>query len=172
MNSAQMHLALTHVPVLLSITGLIMLLFSFIINSRTLTKTSYVIIAIAGIAAIPVYLTGEETEEAIENLPGVSEKIISEHQEVAMWAMISVAIAGAIALFAFFSFKWPAVARVSKIFVLIATLATGGLMVQTAQLGGQIRHSEIRNATTAENGKGEGNKEAVSKEQSGKKDDD
>jgi hypothetical protein len=171
MNSAQLHLAFTHVPVLLSITGLIMLIVSFIIKSRTLTRTSYVIIAIAGVAAIPVYLTGEATEEAIEKLPGVSENIISEHQEIAMWAMISVAIAGVLALFAFFSFKWPAVARVSKILVLVATLATGWLMAQTAHLGGQIRHSEIRNGVTAENGTAGENAETGG-EQNGKDDDD
>jgi uncharacterized membrane protein len=152
MNSAQMHLALTHVPVILSITGLLMLIVSFIIRNTTLTKTSYFIIMIAGIAAIPVYLTGEETEEAIENLPGVSENIISRHEEVAKWAMISVVAAGVAALFAFFSFKWMAVAKVSKVLVLILSLTTGGLMAQTAHLGGQIRHSEIRNGGTVQNG--------------------
>ena len=150
MNSAQLHLAFTHVPVLLSITGVIMLIVSFIIKSRTLTKTSYIIIAVAGIAAIPVYLTGEETEEVVENLPGVFENIISRHEDVAMWAMISVAVAGLMALVAFFSFRWPAFAKVSKVLVLIFSLATGGLMAQTAHLGGQIRHSEIRTGATAQ----------------------
>lgn len=147
MNSAQLHLALTHVPVLLSITGLVMLVTSFIIKSRTLTKTSYIIIAVAGIAAIPVYLTGEETEEAVENLPGVSEAIISKHEELANLAMTSIVVAGLMALFAFFSINWPRLAKVSKIVVLLFTVITGGLMAQTAHLGGQIRHSEIRTGT-------------------------
>ena len=175
MNSAQLHLALTHVPVLLSITGLILLIVSFIIKSRTLTKTSYVIIAIAGIAAIPVYLTGEETEEAVENLPGVSEDIISRHADVAMWAMISEGLAGLMAVIAFFSSRWPAFARLSKFAVLIFSLGTGALMAQTAHLGGQIRHSEIRSgaptqsAASGEDGNGG---EQVSKEQASGKDDD
>jgi len=152
MNSSQMHLALTHVPVILSITGLLMLIVSYIIKNTILTKTSYFIIMIAGIATIPVYLTGEETEEAIEHLPGVSESIISKHEEIAKWAMISIVAAGIAALFAFFSFKWIAVARVSKVFVLILSLVTGGLMAQTAHLGGQIRHSEIRSGATAQDG--------------------
>jgi uncharacterized membrane protein len=152
MNSAQVHLALTHVPVILSITGLLMLIVSFFIRNTMLTKTSYFIIIIAGIAAIPVYFTGEETEEVIERLPGVSESIISKHEDVAKWAMISVVTAGIAALFAFFSFKWMAVARVSKVLVLVLGLATGGLMAQTAHLGGQIRHSEIRSGGTVQNG--------------------
>jgi uncharacterized membrane protein len=175
MNSAQMHLALTHVPVLLSITGLIMLVVSFIIKSKTLTRTSYVIISMAGIAAIPVYLTGEETEEVVEHLPGVSEAIISRHEEVAIWAMISIVAAGIMSLFALFSVKWPAIERVSKVLALLFTLVTGGLMAQTAHLGGQIRHSEIRNGATTQGGSDGENENAATqnnKEQESAKDND
>jgi uncharacterized membrane protein len=159
MNSAQLHLALTHVPVLLSITGLIMLTVSFFIKSKTVTKTSYIIITVAGILAVPVYLSGEETEEAVENLPGVSEGIISKHAEIAMWAMISIAVAGITALVAYFSFRWPAVAKVSRLMVLVFSLATGALMVQTAHLGGQIRHTEIRSGSNAQSATGGENKD-------------
>jgi uncharacterized membrane protein len=152
MNSAQMHLALTHVPVILSITGLLMLIVSFFIRNTTLTKTSYFIILIAGIAAVPVYLTGEETEEVVEHLPGVSENIISRHEDLAKWAMISIIAAGVAALLAFFSFKRIAISRISKMVVLVLSIATGGLMAQTAHLGGQIRHSEIRSGAVVQNG--------------------
>ncbi|MGZ3939902.1 MAG: hypothetical protein ACXVLT_15030 [Flavisolibacter sp.] len=168
MNSAQLHLALTHVPVLLSITGLIMLMVSFLIKNKTLTQTSFVVIALAGIAAIPVYLTGEDTEEVVENLPGVSEGIISRHAEVAMWATVSVAVAGVMALIAFFSFRWPAFAKISKVLVLVFSLATGVLMAQTAHLGGQIRHSEIRTGATAQSPTGS---EGANEQTSGKDDD-
>jgi uncharacterized membrane protein len=171
MNSAQMHLALTHVPVILSITGLLMLIISFIIKNATLTKTSYILIIIAGIAAIPVYLTGEETEEAIEHLPGVSENIISKHEDVAKWAMISVVAAGIAALFAFFSFKWLAVSKVSKVLVLVLSLTTGGLMVQTAHLGGQIRHSEIRSGAAVQDGNENASTQNAGEKKSEKDDD-
>lgn len=49
MNSAQMHLALTHVPVILSIAGLIMLTVALLLKNATLTKTSYSVILVAGI---------------------------------------------------------------------------------------------------------------------------
>lgn len=174
MNSAQLHLALTHVPVLLSITGLIMLIMSFLIKSRTLTKTSYIIITVAGIAAIPVYLTGEETEEVVENLPGVSEAIISKHEQVANLAMTSIMVAALMALIAFFSFNWLRIARLAKIVVLVFAVATAGLMAQTAHLGGQIRHSEIRNGAIAQQGEQNGDKGSIDNkgEQGSDKDDD
>jgi uncharacterized membrane protein len=151
MNSAQMHLAFTHVPVILSIAGLIMLAVALLLKNTTLTKTSYSVILVAGIGALAMYLTGEGAEEAVEHLPGVSEAIISKHEEVAQWALISVAATGIMALIALFLFRWPAVTRISKILVLLLSIATGVLMTQTAHLGGQIRHTEMRNGTTVQN---------------------
>lgn len=144
MNSVQLHLALTHVPVILSLVGLIMLAAAFFTKQPAVSKTAYIIIFIAGVAALPVFFSGEATEEAIENLPGVSESIISRHEEVAKLAMISIAVAGVAALAALFSFRWHSVARVMKVVVLLLAIGSGGLMAQTAHLGGQIRHTEIR----------------------------
>jgi uncharacterized membrane protein len=151
MNSVQVHLALTHVPVVLSIAGLIMLIVAFLIKNAMLTKTSYMLILIAGIAAIPVFLTGEGTEDAVENLPGVSEAIIEKHEDVAKFAMISIAAAGLAALAALFSFRWQIATRTLKVVVLLLALTSGGLMAQTAHLGGQIRHTEIRSGASFQN---------------------
>lgn len=145
MNSVQMHLALTHVPVVLSLVGLIMLAVASFIKNSSVTKTAYVLIFIAGIAALPVFFTGEGTEEAVEKLPGVSGNIIEQHEEVAKLAMISIAAAGLVAFAALFSFKWHTAAKAFKAVTLLLAITAGGLMAQTAHLGGQIRHTEIRN---------------------------
>ena len=152
MNSVQMHLALTHVPVILSFVGLIMLTLAFFIKNSIITKTSYVLLLVAGIAAIPVFFTGEGTEEAIENLPGVSEAIIERHEDVAKLVMIAITVAGLAALVALFSFRWQIAARVFKVVILLLAITSGGLMAQTAHLGGQIRHTEIRNGVALNNG--------------------
>jgi hypothetical protein len=152
MNSVQMHLALTHVPVILSLVGLVTLIVALLLKNITLTKTSYILITIAGIAALPVFLSGEGTEEAVEHVPGVSEAIIERHEEVANLAMISIGAAGLLALAALFSFKWFLAARVFKMGVLLLAVTSGGLMVQTAHLGGQIRHTEIRSEVAVQNG--------------------
>ena len=151
MNSVQMHLALTHVPVILSLVGLGMLIVSFLTKNSILTKTSYYIIVISGLAALPVFFTGESTEEAVEHLPGVSETIIERHEEVAKMAMVSIVAGGLLALAALISFRWFLAARLLKVGVLVLTFISGGLMIQTAHLGGQIRHTEIRNGMTAAN---------------------
>jgi small-conductance mechanosensitive channel len=144
MNSAQVHLALTHVPVILSLVGLMILIVALLKKNTTLTTTSYIVILIAGLGVLPVFFSGEGTEEAVENAPGVSEALIERHEKVAKLAMISIVSAGMLALAALFSFRWISFARVLRVVVLLLAITSGGLMVQTAHLGGQIRHTEIR----------------------------
>lgn len=156
MNSVQMHLMLTHVPIILSITGLVMFIVALLIKNTTLTKTSYIIIVIAGVASLPVFFTGEGTEEAIERMPGVSEAIIEKHEEIAKLAMASIVAAGILALAALLSFQWAMVTRVLKVVVLLLAIASSSLMAQTAHLGGQIRHTEIRNAAGGRDAQGLG----------------
>lgn len=172
MNSVQMHLALTHVPVVLSLVGLIMLAVAFFIKNSTITKTSYVMLLIASIAVIPVFFTGEGTEEAIENLPGESEAIIERHEDVAKLAMIAITVAGLAALAALFSFKWQLATRVFKVVILLLAITSGGLMVQTAHLGGQIRHTEIRSGVVLQNGNENGGQNEGNAGQQQEKDDD
>lgn len=151
MNSVQMHLALTHVPVILSLVGLIMLIIAVLNKNTTLTKISYIIIMIAGVASLPVFFSGEGTEEAVEHLPGVSEAIIERHEEMSKIAMVSIAAAGLSALAALISFRWFSTARVLKVLTLLLAITSGGMMAQTAHLGGQIRHTEIRNGIALQN---------------------
>ena len=172
MNSVQMHLALTHVPVILSLVGLIMLAVAFLIKAPMVTKTSYILILIAGIAAVPVFLTGEGTEEAIENLPGVSEAVIERHEEAAKLAMISIAAAGVAALAALFSIRWQIAPRVLKVVVLLLGITSGGLMAQTAHLGGQIRHTEIRSGVAMQDVNANGGENKGNAGQQQEKDDD
>ncbi len=148
MNSVQLHLALTHVPVILSLVGLAMLVVSIFIKNNTLTKSSYVIILLAGIAAIPVFLTGEGAEEAVERLPGVSESIIEKHEEIAKLSLIAISVSGLVSLAAFFFTQRPAVHNIFKVAVLVLGFTTSWLMIQTAHLGGQIRHTEARSSAT------------------------
>ena len=156
MTSVQMHLALTHVPVILSFIGLITLVVAFFAKNNTITKTSYILLVVAGIAALPVFFSGEGAEEAIENLPTVSETIIERHEEAAKLAMISIAVAGLFALAALFSIRWRAISHAFKIMVLVLAVACSGLMAQTAHLGGQIRHAEIRNGAVQTGMEGSG----------------
>ena len=98
MSTTQIHLALTHVPVILSFTGLFFLIGSYFIKNPFLTKVAFFTLAAAALFALPVYFTGESTEHAVENLPGISELIIEEHEDMAKIAMIVIMTTGLLAL--------------------------------------------------------------------------
>ena len=54
MNSTQIHLALTHVPVILSLIGLIILVVGLLKKNSILTKTALYIFLAAGVFVVPV----------------------------------------------------------------------------------------------------------------------
>ncbi|MBK5209497.1 MAG: hypothetical protein JJE44_08350 [Flavobacteriaceae bacterium] len=94
---------------------------------------------------IPVFLTGEEAGEAVENIPGISEQLIENHEELAekaIWLMGLLGILSIINLFAIF--KKLSFVKAITLVTLIASIVTFGLFAQVGNLGGQIRHSEIR----------------------------
>ncbi|MBI3140065.1 MAG: hypothetical protein HYZ15_15925 [Sphingobacteriales bacterium] len=84
MDSSQIHLALTQVPVILSIVGLVVLVAATGRKNDKLTKTSYSLLLLAGLSAVPVSFTGE----------GVAEIVIERHEEPAKF---DFAVVGAVA---------------------------------------------------------------------------
>ena len=94
---------------------------------------------------IPVFLTGEEAEESVEHLAGVSENIIEEHEELAEKAIWLMGLLGVFSLASFYAIvKKLSFSRTVILITLLISLATLGLFAQVGNLGGQIRHTEIR----------------------------
>jgi uncharacterized membrane protein len=144
MNASQMHLAMTHLPVVLSLVGMVALSISFIKTNIHLRTTALYILVIAGITALPVFFTGEGAEEVVEHLPGVSESLIEKHEFVAKLGLFAILAASILALASLPKFIAAKVRKGITITVLLVSFVSTGLMVQTAHLGGQIRHTEIR----------------------------
>lgn len=149
MNAPHLHLMLSHIPVLGTAFGLGLLLFALWRNSEELKKTALAVLIIAALAAVPVQLTGEPAEDAIKSLPGVSKLFIEEHKEMATVAFIGVEVLGVAALAGLLLFRRGKVVPVwFSCLTVAASLIVSALMAWTANLGGQIRHTEIRfNAT-------------------------
>lgn len=143
MDAAHLHLVLNHVPVLGTIFGLLLLLFGLMRREVVLVKTSLVVFVVSGVAAGAAYLTGEPAEEFVEHLAGVSAAAVESHENAGFYALISAGVLGLFALGGLFFFN-KRLPRPFAVTVVILALAVGGMMAWTANLGGQIRHSEIR----------------------------
>ena len=100
---------------------------------------------VIALLAIPAYLTGEPAEELVENLPGVSKSSIEQHEEAAQVAFAGVLVVGVAALGGLvFSRRGKLVPNWLSVIVLVLSLIVFALMARTANLGGFIRHAEIR----------------------------
>ena len=152
MNASQIHLALNHVPLFFSIIGGFVLIYGFIRKNESIKLLSLYFMIVAALFTIPVYLTGEGTEELVEKLPGVSEGMIEEHEEMAKIGLIIIIITGVAALGALVVKKKATILKPVLILCTIFSFAAFGVFAQTAHLGGQIRHTEIRSDVAANNG--------------------
>ena len=150
MNTTHLHLLLNHVPVLGVVCALALLAYGFWRKSNELKRAACILFVVASLVGVPTYLTGEPAEEAVEGLPGVSEAIVEKHEEIAAIAFGGVVLLGASSLVALVVFRrrqtFPAWASAP---VLILAILTTGVLGWTANLGGKIRHTEIRSGADA-----------------------
>lgn len=167
MDALHIHLLLNHFPVIGTIIGIGLLLIGFTRKSDEIRRVSLGVFFVIALLTIPVYLTGEPAEERVEKSVGVSKSIMEQHEDTALPALIAMELTGFVALIGLvLLFRKSNLARWNVVAVLVLSLITFGLMARTANLGGQIRHQEIRsgNAVT--------NNETPAKTESEKDDDD
>lgn len=156
MNAAQIHLALNHAPLFLSLIGGILLIVGMIKKNETVKIISLYMLVAAAVFTAPVYLTGEGTEELVENMAGVNEAAIEEHEEMAKLSLIIIIVLGVVALLGLLTRKKESLSKIILGGAVLLSLASFGTMAQTAHLGGLIRHSEIQTGAVSTQGeKGE-----------------
>ncbi len=145
MDATHLHLALAHFPIIGTIIGTVILAYGLIIKNFEIQKVAMITFVVMALSTIPVFLTGEEAEEALEHLPGFSERLIDEHEDLAEIAIWLMGALGGLALIAYYAIlKKLLFGKIITVITLILSLATFGIFAQVGNLGGQIRHSEIR----------------------------
>lgn len=144
MSGVHIHLLLNHIPILGSVFGVIVLIVGLISNAANFKRLGLGTLVVAALFAIPVYLTGEPAEEAVEQL-NIKESVIEAHEEageLAFWGIIAV---GGLALV---TLLWEVINRVQikgmHYLILVLGLVVSGYMGYVGNLGGKIRHTEIR----------------------------
>ena len=145
MDLTHIHLLLNHFPTIGNIIGGGLFLLSLITKSDDLKRASLVIILGISLIAIPTYLSGNGARDAIKSLPGVSKSLIETHEGAALVALGFMEVTGAFAWLGLWQFRRLArVPNWNLAVILVLTLLSLGLMARASNLGGEIRHAEIR----------------------------
>lgn len=143
MNQAQIHLALNHAPLFLSVLSGLLLIISFLKKNALVRSIALYGMVAAAIFTIPVYLTGEGTEDLVEKF-GVNENAIEEHEEFAGISMILISVSGFAALLALFlKNRMAGFSSLLTRSTMVLAFVCFGAMAWTAHLGGLIRHNEL-----------------------------
>jgi len=146
MNQTHIHLLITHLPIFGSILGALVLLHGIGVKSNQTIIAAYYVFVLSSIGAGIAYFTGEAAEETVENIQGVVEASIKQHEEFALFAFISLIILGVASLIGLYlTWKNSLFTRTSAFILLFLSLISFALVARTGYLGGQIRHTEIVN---------------------------
>ncbi len=151
MNLAHIHLLLNHIPVIAVPIGLLFLAHSLWTSNLFSRKFAYLFLFLTSLSVIAVYLTGEPAEKLIEHLPGVTEAFIEPHEDAGQIALILTLIMGAASFFALLVPQQGTKARFARNAVIVTAILAIGVLSYTANLGGKVRHTEIRENTTSGN---------------------
>lgn len=135
MNGVHFHLLLNHIPILGALFGIIVMLLGILARNVSFKRLGLGTFVIAALITIPVYLTGEPAEEAVEQL-NIPESVVEAHEEageLAFWGIIALGVLALITLL------WEVIKGVHikgmHYLVLILGLLVGGYMGYVGNLG-------------------------------------
>lgn len=152
MNIVHLHLLLNHIPVVGTLFALLLFAAALFLRETVSPKFALAVTAGLAVVAIAVYFTGGPAEDAVEKLAGVTERAVERHEEAAEMATISIGILGALSLIALFVYRAKRVPRWVVLFGFVGSGVISALMGWTANLGGQIRHTEIQGSSNPQTG--------------------
>jgi hypothetical protein len=136
---------INHFPVIGVLGAILLLLYALIRKSEEIKMVSLGFFVLLALITIPVFFTGEAAESVVKNLPGVTETYIGRHEEFAEYSITLMEILGAASLLGLiYILRSGAVPKWLLSSVLVLSFVTALVIGLTANRGGQVRHTEIR----------------------------
>ena len=151
MDQTHLHLVITHLPIFGSILGAFVLAYGLWSKTDPTKVAAYYVFIITAVGAGIAYITGEAAEETVENIQGIAESVVEEHEEFAIFALVSIltlgvgSVIGAVA-----TLKRSRLTTKIATVILLISLVSFALVARTGYLGGQIRHTEISDAPSGQ----------------------
>ena len=144
-NWAHVHLMINHVPVIGMLGALLLLIYAVIKKSDEVRTISFGLMILLALITVAVYFTGTFAEKVVKDLPGVAEAYIGRHEEMGELSLVLMSLLGIAALVGMVIRRRTGnIPKCTLSVVLLMSLITAVILGITANLGGQIRHTEIR----------------------------
>lgn len=144
MPAQNIHLMLNHVPLMGILFGFLLMIYYTFSKKEDVKKIAYFSFVISALLMLPTFFSGTGSEEIVEHLPNVSESLIEKHEDLAKLASALTYILGIFSIIALFIKSSDKIKKNISVSIFLLSILTTGLIFQTAHIGGQIRHSEIR----------------------------
>ena len=145
MNWAHVHLIINHVPIIGVLGTILLLVYSLVRKSEEVKMVSFGLFVLIALMTLAVFFTGEAAQDTVKKLPSVTEAYIGRHEEMAEIALVVMEALGIAALVGLLLLRRSgAIPKWIVTVVLVLSLITAAIVGFTANLGGQIRHTEIR----------------------------
>ncbi len=123
--------------------GIVIFFLSLWRKNQTLQSVALSIFIGATAFAVPAYLLGEEAEEYVEEIPGVHESDIENHEDVAEYALWLTTALGVLSILSLLATRFkPGMAGLFIIPIALTSLLATAALIITANQGGKIRHPE------------------------------
>ena len=145
MDGTHLHLLLNHVPTIGFVVAVGFYLVALVSASRDLKLASLALMVGVALATIPAYVTGNIASAHVQDVPDIEQTTIATHEGAAFLAMIVIQFTGAVAWLAIWALRRTGrVSTLTDVSVLVLSVVALALVAGAANLGGNIRHTEIR----------------------------
>jgi hypothetical protein len=150
-NLAHLHLVMNHVPTVGAAVALSLLLLAFARRNEHLKHAGLEVLFIIALLALPVYVTGVAAQREMRERTDISVDAVRIHHDAALIGFSVMEFAGFLAWVALWQMRrlGRAGRGVVPAAMLLLVVALG-IMGRAANLGGDIRHTEIRTADAGE----------------------
>jgi uncharacterized membrane protein len=145
LNLTHVHLLLNHFPTVGMIINLGVFIVAVMIKSEDLRRACLIVFFGIALLSIPTFATGTAAGLALSKNPDVSKQLVDLHETAAFEALVVMELTGLLAWLGLWQARrLSRVPQATVMTVLVLGLVTFGLMSRAANIGGEIRHAEIR----------------------------